>query len=606
MAFVAVDWVQKGGKTIWLTAKGASGEWNKRKELEMLLEKNPSIKLMVLFLRAKEDLCPFRREWEEKNKKKAGSAIEFCAVAKPKCPYKKENDGRLEGFIDEKKVPKGYCPYYFLRHALKHADIVICDYNYVIHPIIRNVIWKTYPDFIDKKTLLLFDEVHLLPVRARGTFRTTLSTRTIDNAIKEVECKFLLKHPNRKSLLTQYRMKVTQYSNALEQLAYTKMKIESLFARKKLQMEQEKKQSGDEKAPFRLYDLVDKKVQDAIVPLQRLGRIIERFKFKNKIGVTSWVSRVAESLRRFATLSERRWVFLHIGKLKKKKKNYPYIALTLLDPYIAVAKALKRMGRGIFYSGTLYPRHFLKMFRLKTCTVLKDYSKSFPTETRMDIFTGFNGQKGRITRDWLRKKANAESLAKVIQEWFEITKGTRSYVVATFSQAKTLSPYLKTLGLKIETIPLKVSKAKRKKVLEKKIAQVNSCVLMSPYSWSSTSLDLKNVKSILILGIPIAKLTLENRAIIEYYRQTFSKQVDNYMAAWMMIAIIPAIQNVIQARERARIFTPKDKIVTVWLDERYTNQAYISKVKSIARLENVVVANSHLEAFGKLSQTFNI
>lgn len=384
---------------------------------------------------------------------------------------------------------------------------------------------------------------------------------------------------------------------ALEGIAWIKNKLKLLSELKSMELKQEYKQSEQEKAKISYYDFFDSKIKESMKPLERIGYIIQRFKFKHEIGTMSWTLRVAQFLKTFDTFQDRKWI-LHVLGIRhtKKGKTYPYLTINSLDPYITVAKALKQTGKTIFYSGTLYVKNFTKIFRLKNSTILSDYPKTFPSETRMDIFT----RDGRITYNYYKQPENAKVIAGYIRAWREKTKNCRSYVVTTNTIWRCVEPYLKKLGIKTLSIPTNIPKTLRKATIQKLTSQKTKCLNISPYSWASHSQDFRNITAILVIGIPVSKLTLEKRAVIDYYMRTFTKEPDAYVASWMFMAIIPAIQQAIQATERARIFSKNDFVSRVWIDKRYLK--HWRYVKAIGRLENVEITETPKEAFDTLEQ----
>jgi Rad3-related DNA helicase len=613
IATAALRWTLKGGKAVWLTAKGATGEWNKRKELEACLSVNP-MPVKVVFLRAKEDACPYRIEWAEERGVKPPPAIEFCNVAKAKCPFYKNfiefndtrhddtllDDTRLDtrcsaikdltprdgikcNRIDEKSVPSGVCPYYFLREAAKKANIIIADYNYVISPIIRAVMLRAHPNFIDGKTLLLFDEAHLMADRARGAIRGRLSTRTVDKAIDEVRGKFLARKP-------ELRKAYNVDEASVKALQYIRSKIRHVVDRKSMEIKREYELTKEEKAKIAYYDFMDERVENSIELLKHRGEHIAKFKFENDIGVLSWTSKVASFLERFKALKQRRWLLTTCGLTKPKggRKKHPYVGFSLLDPWVSVSKALKLCGKAIFYSGTLHDENFAAIFRLREYKPLKGYPPSFPPENRIDIFVS----EGKITRDYYETEAGAEKICNGIVKWYEMVKNGRCYMVVTYQLYRRLFPTLKKMGLKPKMIPLKTPKNARKEEIEASFADPTVTVSLSPYSWASSSCDIKDCVSVLTVGIPVARLTLERRETIEYFRRLLKEEKPE-KAAWVRIAIIPALENAVQASERARRFTEKDRISHIWMDERYVRKkGYHGHIQTLTAAKNVKFAQS--------------
>ena len=73
------------------------------------------------------------------------------------------------------------CPFELSLAAARWADVVICDYNYVLDPVIRsaNVIAEGA-----RRTSVLIDEAHQLPDRIREMYSATISWRSLRAVVK--------------------------------------------------------------------------------------------------------------------------------------------------------------------------------------------------------------------------------------------------------------------------------------------------------------------------------------------------------------------------------------------------------------------------------------
>ncbi|MDD6882761.1 MAG: helicase C-terminal domain-containing protein [Eubacteriales bacterium] len=75
------------------------------------------------------------------------------------------------------------CPFEFSLDVAETADVVICDYNYVFDPQVR------LKRFFDGRSdaILLVDEAHNLPVRAREMYSCTISPAALETLCRQME-----------------------------------------------------------------------------------------------------------------------------------------------------------------------------------------------------------------------------------------------------------------------------------------------------------------------------------------------------------------------------------------------------------------------------------
>lgn len=96
------------------------------------------------------------------------------------------------------------CAYYVTRRLLKHVQIAIMDYNYLLRGEIRRAtLERGGVNLLDKKTLVVYDEGPDALKRAEDSYELHLSKRTVDAALREIQGEFI---PRRKkeSLDTRY------------------------------------------------------------------------------------------------------------------------------------------------------------------------------------------------------------------------------------------------------------------------------------------------------------------------------------------------------------------------------------------------------------------
>jgi Rad3-related DNA helicase len=85
--------------------------------------------------------------------------------------------------INKYCIQKRICPYFFLMKLLPHADIIIGNYFWLLHPQVRSLI-LTRSEIKFSETIVFFDEIHNLVDRACEIKSFNISKKTIEKTIK--------------------------------------------------------------------------------------------------------------------------------------------------------------------------------------------------------------------------------------------------------------------------------------------------------------------------------------------------------------------------------------------------------------------------------------
>ena len=93
------------------------------------------------------------------------------------------NDCTEVGALELQQIGRAHhvCPFELSLAAARWADVVICDYNYVLDPVIRSASVVAEGA---RRTSVLIDEAHQLPDRTREMYSATLSRRGLLAAVK--------------------------------------------------------------------------------------------------------------------------------------------------------------------------------------------------------------------------------------------------------------------------------------------------------------------------------------------------------------------------------------------------------------------------------------
>jgi len=142
------------GRLLYLTGKG-TGQLQVLAELRRLAKSN-ELSGMVLRPRSEHEMDGLTDDPEEIRKNWARAAIDPQALLAEGAELRRIREiGKIAG------VP----PWDITKAMLGHADVIICDYNYVFSPRNRSAL-ETIPGWNDHDTMLIVDEAHNLPERA--------------------------------------------------------------------------------------------------------------------------------------------------------------------------------------------------------------------------------------------------------------------------------------------------------------------------------------------------------------------------------------------------------------------------------------------------------
>ncbi len=176
--------LSRGQKVIYATPKN-SQHFAAEDALGRLQERGPHLKSLTLT--AKKKLCL---------KEEPHCDPEYCEYAKDHYSKLAEH-GVVQELLKKRsltaktfrKIAQSHqvCPFEIQFEALREADLVVCDYNYVFSPraapgkLTANGLLKT------GKPNLIVDEAHNLPARAQEYYSATLSTAALRQFQKETQ-----------------------------------------------------------------------------------------------------------------------------------------------------------------------------------------------------------------------------------------------------------------------------------------------------------------------------------------------------------------------------------------------------------------------------------
>lgn len=478
-----------------------------------------------------EYMCNMREQHKE------ADAYELCTALGDKCPC-----------YDE-------CRYYAQKRQIKDAKIIVCDYNYIFNPIIRN---SAMSGLLDGNYVVYINECHQLDRRLFENLTNEKELRTFQLALTELRDNQHLD----KSIPNKIRW--------LERWIHDINKMQKNRFRKDgyLQMD---------KNLFQRQDYLE-----AVEGIE-IGKAIIRHKISGQTGSISHFFRVCNFISNWFRYKDTPIVH-YIKEVETKKYTSYTIGFSSLWCGSIIKPIFSEAQKIVMFSGTCYRNKVMGLFKLEKYGKIlqKDY-RSHLTEKRKDIFF-CNGEIKYKDRE------NPETFQPIINELMGIIKRAPkpltifsvSAIKDKLFQSKDFKKFMKKYKYVQEDENSKINKeAFKKKVLRSDVS------FISPIGSFSESVDLseknKSINSTMIIGIPDLKVTLITEKRIQLLMNWYK-----YKANWAyeLINRFPAIEMSIQCMSRS-IRREKDKLPAVWMDNRWINyQGYIDN-KNKVELDDV-------------------
>ncbi len=472
------------------------------------------------------------------NEMSSSEFSEFCTqlVKNESCEYyinfkdntKKELslNNEINHVEDLIKIASTYktCPFEISSENAKKSKVIIADYYHVLSPSIREHFFKRIQKDIEN-CIIIFDEAHNLIKKCRDLLSVSLSTITIDKAIKE-STEFNL---NLEVELKSVRNKLILLINYLNLGEYEKLIKKEDF----------------------LFDL------NFILKLDAESEIVLESKKKSFIrSISNFLESWSGDDSGFIRIINR--TFLRSGK-----PCYNLI-FKCLDPSIIFKKI--NSYSNILMSGTLTPQQmYIDLLDLnKNRTVSAEYKNPFPLKNRLCLIVPKTS-----TKYTERSETMYKNIAEICSNIVNIVKGNTIIFFPSYDLRDKVNNFFQNQCEKTTFSEYQNFSKEDKQSLLDKFKKNNGSVLLAVSSGSfSEGIDIENniLKCVIVVGLPLAKPDLETKETINYYDKRFSR-------GWDYGYIYPAIIKSIQNAGRC-IRSEKDKGVVIFLDERYQLQNY--------------------------------
>ncbi len=420
----------------------------------------------------------------------------------------------------------GLCPYEIAGILGKKATVIIADYYHLLSPSIRDSLFSRIQKDLSK-SIIYFDEAHNLPEKCRELLTVILSSLTVNKSLKE-----------NKEFNFDFEEDLFNILNNLSVLS------------KKIPLD--KDEALVKKEEF----LTDRSL---IEPMREAADIVRE---KQK---RSSLSTVANFLEIWNGPDHS---FIRIIQRRFSKNGRPYFNLTYrcLDPSLLMSQL--NVHTLILMSGTLSPvSMYLDLLGLnKSNTITVEYSNPFPINNRLNLIVPTT-----TTKFTERNESMYKRISRICADIANITPGNSAVFFPSYEVRNQVLYFFKHDCEKtiINEEPKLTKHEKQLLIEEFKSNKNEGSVLLGASSGSfGEGIDLPGdlLKTVIIVGLPLAKPDIETQELINYYDQKFAK-------GWDYGYIYPAITKTIQNAGRC-IRSEKDRGCVIYLDVRYAWENY--------------------------------
>ena len=449
----------------------------------------------------------------------------------------------VEGFVNL-AGSCNFCPYEIAGFKAFKADVIVCDYNYLFSPGIRESFLGRIGRNLEE-CVIVVDEAHNLPDRIRNSYSYTLSSEIIKNSLSEL--KEFVKSK-------EYDEYVYAIKNAMEDLLFEKMdgdKEGFLIDKNEFFIKLLEKFGGK----MKIEDICDK--------LYAAGALVRDER------VISFTDRIANFLQKWEDSDEESYLRV-MEKSVRENKTVLSLKIKCIDPSEISSEVLNHSYSSILMSGTLSP---IEMYRdilgVGNCELL-ELESPFLSENQLTLVDN------EITTKFT---ARSPQMYKTIAEKIEIAlkAGEGKNALIFFPSYSFMERVVSDISLaRLDRKVLKEQKFMTKEEKEKFIDafknngfETRAKVLFAVTSGSfAEGLDLPEdaLEMVVVVGLPLAVPDVFTQAVIRHFDKKFKRgQLYGY--------VYPAMSKIIQAAGRC-IRTEIDRGVVVLMDSRFLFPMY--------------------------------
>ena len=510
--FGAIKAIGEGhpGPVFYLTAR-TTGKQAAEDALRIM--RNAGLRFRAVTLTAKEKSCP-----------DGGLGCMGCPLAAGY--YDRRRDALREAMTEEElnqsfigELAQEYrlCPFELSLDIAQTCDAIICDYNYVFDPQVR------LKRFFDAKSeaILLVDEAHNLPVRARDMFSCEIAPAAIGEICRQMEPEEGQNGPFQRAAM-----------RLLEALA------------------------TDREGP-----------EHEALPDKRLTRAAERFAAEvGDLDKTRDAALFAAEVQRFARLSadfdEACYRVLYFPEGK-----YARVKLWCWDPTPYIRKTLSRVGGTAMFSATLAPMYYYAR-QLAVDTDADDKTVSlrspFPRENLLVLRLS-------VPTTLRERERTLDAVVRAFHAMGEAKTGnylacfpSHAYLGMAYKRFRMLYPESAAIFQKTH-----MTEAERRQFLDRfqqnPKQSMYAFIAMGGVFSEGVDLPDDRLSGAAIVSVGVPQIDMEN----EVLRELTNDADEGYDYAY----VYPGMRRILQAAGRV-IRTETDRGVVLLIDERFRSEKY--------------------------------
>ena len=436
----------------------------------------------------------------------------------------------------------GICAYELNRALAKKANVLIAPYIYVFDDFLREKFFTWFPH-PPEETVLIIDEAHNLPDFCRELLSFSISLRTVNQAIREVE-EYTIREQDIVHLLASLQNLLEHLEDMVEFSENNDALLsEDIIARS-----------------LGAAGMNDASVQAVAEKMVTYGDIVADIKESHNMIPRSFVRSTGMFLLRWLPLTEK-WV-----RIAEREEGNVRIEAYCLDASIA-SSIINSFYASVHMSGTLQP---LQEYRnsIGIDAEARIFPSPFPEKNRLILYV-----EGVTTRYYM----NDEMVQKIAHHLETICNSIGRNALVLFPSYAIMGRFLKTLSLNgacyVE------QRGERQHTLMKKLRQFKQeggvfLSVMGGRLAEGIDFPSEELEMVLIAGIPYPPPSAKQQALLRYYDR-------KYGDGWKYVMEAQAIRKIMQSIGRL-IRKEDDRGVAVILDERAARFSRYIPMKSSA------------------------
>lgn len=433
-----------------------------------------------------------------------------------------------------KKSCKEFCTYEISCQLAKKSLAIIADYYHLFNPFVsRNFLSKINKDL--ENSIIIVDEAHQLPNRARELLSSKLTSYVLRNAYIEA-----------RSLRSEVAIDIENLRLKLQSLANDKLsdKDENYIEKKELAI------------------ILNTLGEDFFQELDNISDLV-----KEAGKERSFCSSLLNFIESWFNSDE------NFARIIKRKGEGFEIKLISLLPSKITSDIINNSYATILMSATLQPLEmYSDLLGIKNYETIS-FKSIFPRENRLNIVAPIV-----TTKFSKRNEEQYKRYAIVIKKIFNNVDGNTAVFFPSYFFLKEVRKFLNFKEIFEESPDLN---KEQKLILLERFINSEKALLFGVQGGSfDQGIDVPNnaLKCIVIAGLALANPDLETKALINCYNKKYGRGMEYGY-------IFPAIQKAIQASGRA-IRSEKDRAAIIYLDERFLWRNY----RKVLEGENFIVS----------------